>query len=294
MKTNNVSNIAFGSAFTNLGKKLISNQKFTKFAEKTDYNGFTMSIPVTLTLLYGVTLIPRFLNAYDKHDRREILTRDLTSMTAIIFFAKSLEKGFSKFFTKKSGFVLNLTPKNHKGILQKLGNYFNPTGGIEVLKNKQIIAKYSDLASYKEGLTGFAKFIKGEGGDLKKVLSFDKSVKSQTEKILGKNLDKVSADEIIDSFAKAKKEDLQPIYDVFANPKNNYVRKAKIMNSAFNFVATFLMVPSFMIWLQKFNEKNTKRIVNAELEMEKQQKQSQMNINSKFVDQISKNDSFTS
>lgn len=271
MKPNKISNAqpSFGSAA--LGKKILSSNPLKKFAQKIEYDGFTMSMPVTLAMLYGATVVPRYLQAYDKHDKREILTRDLLSITAILFFAKSIHKAITKVSSMVSGFALSVKPQNHTGALKKFWNNINPVGGTSILNNTQIAAKYSKLGDYKDGLAGFANFIKEQSGDLKKVLAFDKKIEKTADdvikKVLGKSLKNSSTDEIIDVFKKADKKDLQPIYDVFEAPDNAFVKKAKKANALFGFISTFVAVPAFMIWLQKFNEKMTKKIVGEEKDL---------------------------
>lgn len=281
------------TAFTGLGNKIMSSNPLKKFAQKIEYDGFTMSMPVTMGMLYGATVLPRYFQAYDKHDKREILTRDLLSITAILFFAKSIHKAITKISSKVSGFALGLKPENHTGTMKKIWNHLNPLGGVKMLNNTQIAAKYSKLDDYKEGVAGFAKFIKEQSGDLKKVFSFDKTVKATTEKLLGKSLDKANADEIIDVLKKADKADLKPIYDVFEDPNNAFVKKAKKANALFGFVSTFVAVPAFMIWLQKFNEKTTKKLITKEQKEANKEFLEKMNKNNAFLEKAHKSNQFT-
>lgn len=264
---------AFGSAA--IGKKLFSSQTFNKIAKGMEYDNFTMSFPVSLALLYGATVLPRYIQAYDKHDRREILTRDLTSITAILFFAASLRKGFSKVVSKFTGYALNLKPKNHKGLTRYL-NYVNPRGGVQVMNKEQIIAKYSDLEANKNGFLDFAEFIRSQGGKLNKVLNSNTNTKSQFEKMLGKDLKSSTHEDILNAWKKASKADKDKVYAEFKSPENTFAKKARIHNNSFNFISTFLMVPAFMIWLEVFNEKTTKRLKakeNEELAKSMQQKE---------------------
>ena len=52
---------------------------------------------------------------------------------------------------------------------------------------------------------------------------------------------------------------MKNIYGVFQKPDNSYVKKAKTMNSYFDFMATLVLTPGLMIGIEKFNEYNTKR-----------------------------------
>lgn len=262
MKINNVSNTqkapSFGSA-ASLGKKILNNKVLNNFAKNTEYDGFTMSFPVTLSLLYGATVLPRYFQAYDKHDKREILTRDLTSITAILFLAASLRKGFSKLSSKLTGFALNFKPQNHKGVKKYL-NYLNPRGGIQVMNKADIIARYSDLEKNGNGFLDFAEFIRSQGGKLNKVLASNENTAATMKEMLGKDVKKASHQEILNAWNTARPEQKEAIYKEFKNPDNSFTKKARIHNNLFNFISTFLVVPSFMIWLESFNEKTTKRL----------------------------------
>lgn len=256
-----------GNFTTTIGKKILSNNSFKKFSDKFEYDKFNMSLTSVLVLLYGATIVPRYLQATDKHDKREILTRDLLSITAILFFAKALSKGFSRIFSKTSGFVLNNLPTNHEkaGVLGKLKNYLNPEGGIDVLTSQELSLKYSNLKNYKNGITDFFKFVDEQKGDVRKIFSSNKIVRENANKIVGKDIKTATIKEVEDKFAKAKDSvELKNIYKVFENPNNSFVRRAKTMNSAFNFTSLVLLVPAFMIWIEKFNEKTTKRKIAEE------------------------------
>src|SRR5574344_2056485 len=102
---------SFGSNLTaSIGKQIMKTPTLKDFAGKIEYSNFTMSMTSMLILLYGATIVPRYINATDKYDRREILTRDFLSITSILFAAKAWNKGFSRIFSKASGFVLNKVP----------------------------------------------------------------------------------------------------------------------------------------------------------------------------------------
>jgi len=275
MKINNSANISpsmkkqpsFGSSFTEkIGRNVLSSDTFKKVAGKFEYDKFSMSLTSLLVLLYGATIVPRYVQATDKHDKREILTRDMLSITAILFGAKALAKGFSQVFSKISGLVLNNKPINHTKPLNKLFNYLRPKQGVKLLTSQELTAKYSNIKGYPNGIFDFFKFIEGQKGDLGKVLAADKGVRANAKIILGKDVRKATVQEIKDGFAKAEgSKELENIYEILEKPDNKLVKKAKTMNSAFDFLATVLLVPGFMIWLEKYNEKVTKRRIAQEL-----------------------------
>ena len=208
-------------------------------------------------------------------ERKEILVRDISSFSAILFGAKALSRAFSTGFAKLSGFALNIKPESHeKGVLHKIKNYFTAGHGIEVLTSEQIVTKYSNINEYKDGINGFLKFINANGGDAKKVLKLDKTVREQTEKIIkdfnGKSLKDATMEEIHKAFEKAKgSETLEKIYTVFSSKDNKFVNRAKTFNSAFGFASTIVLVPAFMMWLARYCEKMTKKAVEKENQAKK-------------------------
>ena len=221
-----------------------------------------MSVPAMLTLLFGFCLPPRYRDAKDHHDRREIVVRDMSSFTAILFGAKALSRGFSDGFARMSGLALNTKPDDHsKGFLYKVKNYVTAGKGVNVLSSAEIVTKYSNIDGYKDGINGFFEFLKANGGDPKKVLGMDKTVKEEAEKILGKTLKDSTLEEIEKAFKVAREQEAEPlkkIYKVFADTNNKFVRQAKTMNSAFSFASIILLVPAFMIWLARYCERMTK------------------------------------
>lgn len=245
-----------------VGKKVIKGGAFKKVSDTFEFDGASMSVPAMLTLLFGFCLPPRYRNAKDEHDRREIVVRDIASFTAILFGAKALSRVFSVAFAKMSGLALNIKPEDHKdGFLYKVKNYVTAGEGVNVLSSAEIVTKYSNIDGYKDGINGFFDFLKANGGDPKKVLAMDKTVKEHAEKILGKTLKDSSLEDIEKAFKIAREQDsssLKEIYKVFSNTDNKFVRQAKTMNSAFAFASIILLVPAFMIWLARYCERMTK------------------------------------
>lgn len=245
-----------------VGKKVVKGGTFKKLSDTFEFNGASMSVPAMLTLLFGFCLPPRYRDAKDHHDRREIVVRDISSFTAILFGAKALSRGFSDGFAKMSGLALNTKPEDHsKGFLYKVKNYVTAGSGVNVLSSAEIVTKYSNIEGYKDGINGFFEFLKANGGDPKKVLAMDKTVKAKTEEILGKTIKESSIEDIEKAFKTAREQDSKPlkdIYKVFADTNNKFVRSAKTMNSAFSFASIILLVPAFMIWLARYCERMTK------------------------------------
>lgn len=261
----------FTGGFETIGKKAVNSGKISDLLNRFEFNGAAMSLTGMITLLFGFTLPARYLNAKSDKERKEILVRDITSFTAILFFAKALSRGFSNAFSKISGLALNIKPQDHsKGFISKFKNYFTAGDGINVLSSDQIVSKYSKINEYKDGINGFFTFLKENGGDVKKVLNIDSTVKEKAEAIMnkygsGKALKDASFEEINEAFKKAKGSDeLEKIYSIFSSKDNKFINRAKTYNSAFGFASTIILVPAFMMWLARYCEKMTKKAVAKE------------------------------
>lgn len=266
--------VAFkGNFASSIGSNAVKDGFLGKLFNKFEFNGASMSVPGMLTLLFGFCLPPRYINAKSDKEKKEIVVRDVSSFTAILFAAKAMARGFSDAFAKISGLALNVKPEDHnKSILHKVKNYFTAGAGIDVLTSEQITSKYSNIEDYKEGINGFFNFLEENGGDVKKVLNIDKNVKTQAEKIMtdfggGKSLKDATLEEIHTAFKKAKGSDaLENIYTVFKSKDNRFINRAKTFNSAFGFASTLVLVPMFMMWLARYCESMTKKAIAKEKE----------------------------
>lgn len=266
--------VAFkGNFASGIGSNAVKDGFLGKLFNKFEFNGASMSVPGMLTLLFGFCLPPRYINAKSDKEKKEIVVRDVSSFTAILFAAKAMARGFSDAFAKISGLALNVKPEDHnKSILHKVKNYFTAGAGIDVLTSEQITSKYSNIEDYKEGINGFFNFLEENGGDVKKVLNIDKNVKAQAEKIMtdfggGKSLKDATLEEIHTAFKNAKGSDaLENIYTVFKSKDNRFINRAKTFNSAFGFASTLVLVPMFMMWLARYCESMTKKAIAKEKE----------------------------
>ncbi len=270
-----------GNFMSSVGETAMKKSNLSKLLSKFEFNGASMTVPATLTLLFGFCLPPRYKNAKSDEERKEILVRDISSFTAILFGAKALSRGFSSIFAKLSGLALNIKPQDHsKSLLHKIKNFVTAGSGIEVLTSKQITAKYSNIANYKDGINGFFTFLQENGGNVKKVLKIDKTVKENAEIILKKfnkdlTLENATLDEIDKAFRNAKgSKELEEIYKKFLSKDNKFVNRAKTLNSTFGFASTIVLVPMFMMWLARYCEKMTKKAIEQK-NAEKAQTQAQ-------------------
>lgn len=252
--------------FTNVAERVMKNKHLKKTSDFFEFDGPSMTTNSTLALLFCFCLPTRLANSTDKHDRKEIMTRDLFSFAAILFGANALSRGFSKIFAGVSGLALNVTPDDHeKSFIHKIKNYLSPTGGINVLKSGEITAKYSNIQDYKDGINGFFEFVQENGGNLKRMLAIDPEIKRHAEKVMGKELEHCKNAEIEEVFKNAKgSKHIDEIVKILKNPDNKLVKKAKMLNSTFGAASIVLLVPAFMVWLAKHCEKMTKADVSKE------------------------------
>lgn len=268
---------SFGSA-TSLSEKLLSGGALRKFADTIEFDGPSMNVPSILGLFVWMVGF-RIKDSYDKYDKQEILRRDVTCLTTLMFMARALAKGFSEICQNKTGFVLNQKPEGFDKLGTKIWAYINPLSGFSPLGNAQITPKYSKIDEFKNGIVDFCEFINKKGGNINKVLAFDNTVKTNTEKILEKSLESASYDEIVKGFNKAKGSPaLKEIYEVFKSPNNPFVKRAKTMNSIFGFVSTFILTPALIIWIAKSNEKMTKKRIAKEAVEKEAQKNNQAGV----------------
>ena len=271
--------IAFTGAFQTgakkLGETITNNNLVQKTLKKFEFDGPSMSVPAMLILLFGFCLPPRYKNAKSDKERKEILVRDISSFSAILFGANALSRLTSVGFSKLSGLVLNVKPEDHKkSIFHRVKNYFTPGNGIEVLKGAQIDSKYSNLEGYKNRIVGFVEFLEDEGGNAKKVFNMDKELRNSVEEVLGKSLKETSIDELKSKLKSVDDEllrgadtpEVKALKNVYAKFKsgNKFINIAKTCNSTFGFLSMLVLVPAFMIAVARYCENMTKKRVAEE------------------------------
>ena len=256
----------WASMLEKTGEKVFNGKHAKSFSDVFELNGPIMSGNAMATLLYAFCIPPRLANAQDKYDYGEIVVRDMTAFTALLFGAKALARLFSDGFTKLTGLALNKRNLEGRNVFQKVIDYLNPNDTRHsVLSSKQLNSKYTHLEEYRNGVGGFMEFIEGSGGNVKKAFAQDKEVKSAVEEILkdfnGKSFKEATAKEIKDALLaadKAKNNLIKNFYKLFEGD-NGLLRKAKTCNSAFGFLSTLVLVPGLIIWLTDFCEKMTER-----------------------------------
>jgi len=253
-------------AFETAGKKVFNSKSAKSFSDIFELNGPVISGTAMSVLLYGFCIPPRLEHAQDKYEYGEVVVRDFTAFTALLFGAKALARLFSDGFTKLTGLALNKKNMDGRNIWQKTLDYLNPSDTRHsVLTSKQLNSKYMNIDEYKGGVDGFVDFIEKSGGDLKKALKHDKKIQAATEEILkayeGKSYADATSSEIKQALRKANSEGselIKKFYKLF-DANNGLLKHAKTYNSTFGFLSTILLVPGLIIWLTDVCEKMTAR-----------------------------------
>lgn len=275
------SNPSFGSTsgMQKLSAVVTQDSGIGKFFRGFEFEGCNVSFPMLLGIMGLGILLPRTLQAKDDYDREEILRRDLVTCAAMCFGEKTLQKAFSKINEANSGLVLATKSKDYKNknILQRLYEYLRPIKGINVMSTEQIIAKYSDLDSYKDKIFGFCEFIDGQGGQLNKIFggNIDDKAPSVLKQLLDTYGDKTSIKDasnakIIETLRNACKDTngqqkVQELTNCFKDKENALVKRAKKFNARFTTLSVCLLVPAFLgFLLPAINERATKKRIREE------------------------------
>lgn len=260
---------AFGSAASSVGK--MTELSLSKLGRMLEFDSFNMSFPTLVGVMTAGVAIPRLIQAQDEYDREEILRRDVVTIATLIMGAPAFHKLFSAMNENKSGFVLadKRAEQAELGFGKKLLNAFIPGEGRQVYSSNQIISKYSDLGKYNKGLVGFCEFIDAGKGNLAKLFSIDDNVDKALKTIMKDEYKDADNKTIIKAIEDAVnngslKKAVENIYQAFSKNDNAFVKKAKTMNSTFNFLATFLLVPALLgFGIPKVNEYITKKKFKA-------------------------------
>lgn len=271
------------STMEKVGKGVFNSKTAKSISDIFELNGPVISGAAMPVLLYGFCIPPRLEHAQSKYDYGEIVLRDMTSFTALLFGAKALSRLFSDGLTKMTGLALNSKNLEGRNVFQKIGDYLSPVNGRHsVLSSKQLNSKYTNLEDYKGGIDGFVEFIETSGGNIKKALSRDSKVMETVDNILkefnGKSFAEATTAEVKAALSAANKNKTKlmgEFYELFKHP-TGLLKSAKTCNSAFNFISSFAIVPGLIIWLTHACEKMTAKRTAKDIEEMKKNKKSDM------------------
>lgn len=268
-KSENKKDVSFtgmASILEKTGEKVFNNKTAKSVSDIFELNGPIISGAAMPVLLYGFCIPPRLQHAQDKYDYGEIIVRDMTAFTALLFGAKALARLFSDGFTKITGLALNHKDMGGRNVFKKVFDYLNPNDSRHsVLSSKQLNSKYTNIHEYKGRVNGFMDFIEQSGGNIKKAFAQDKNIKETIEQILkdfnGKSFKDASIKDVKEALNIADKNNtdlMKKFYKLFEGD-NGLLRKAKTCNSAFGFLSTIVLVPGLIIWLTDFCAKMTEK-----------------------------------
>ena len=250
--------VSFGGLSSKLGwagDKVIGSSKLKHISDIFELNGPIIQGNAMAVLLYGACIPPRLIHAQDKYDYGEILVRDMTAFTALLFGAKALARLFSDGFTKLTGLALNSKNMDGRSTFKKVIDYLNPADTRHsILSSRELDSKYTHIDKFKDGIEGFVEFIEKSGGNIKKAFSIDSKIKQAIDNILkdsGKTFKDATSEEIKEALHNAnvsKSAKLEEVYKLFRKP-NKLLNRAKTCNSFFGALSTLVLVPGLIIAL---------------------------------------------
>ena len=82
------------------GEKVFNGKHAKSVSDIFELNGPIISGKAMPVLLYGFCIPPRLQHASDKYEYGEVIVRDFTAFTALLFGAKAIARLFSDGFTK--------------------------------------------------------------------------------------------------------------------------------------------------------------------------------------------------
>ena len=232
-------------------------QLATKTMNALEFDGFNFSTLALGIICYGFVFAVRYFKARDKAERKDILRRDLPTITVMIFGRRAAQNVVSRMCTKITGLALHTKPANHNTMLKKVFNYLRPDNGVKTLSSSEITEKYSNIHQYKNGVVDFANFIEKQGGDVKKAMLTDKKLaeilqnahkkwqspqKTSFENASSSEIRKM-LEELNQGKGSSKDNYISQIEDFFKDKNNSLVQKAKSLNSTFDFFTTFGFIP---------------------------------------------------
>ena len=191
MRLNNT-NIAFqgkqpDNVFSKVGEAAVKN-KNNKFLNKIlnydtlDYATKNINVPMYAWMLMLVVIGSRYIQARDKDEKREILTRDFIGLSGYLFAMPIFSKITAALIEKNTGFLTSFKkgindikeniPENKKGLWESVKGYILKGKGHQLLSYNDIKNTYIN----NEKMSDFAELIKkntsDSGNQLYKILSF--------------------------------------------------------------------------------------------------------------------------
>jgi len=242
---------------SNIGSNFAKSKTLQKVGKFFEADGFNMGGAAFNTLILSAVVAPRMIQARDADERREILTRDATTILTLLFAMKGLKAGFSKAMSKVNGLVLtNKGAAEGKNVVAKAFDYIKPSG-ISSLSSGQITSKYGQIST-KDELVKLLEYVKNGKGNIAKVLNTGKELAGETAHALG-DISKKGADEIIDMVKKAPEEKLSGILNILKDVENPLTKAGKKVNALLEAGSLGIIISFLGFGLPAINKKITEK-----------------------------------
>lgn len=135
--------------------------------ESWDFNKYNMPLKIMMLFTFGLVFGARLIQARDANERREVVTRDFSSITTIIFAVPILQKIAAILARKATGVpIAHGTPN--------FINCLNPNGAFQ-------LASSNDLKHWYTNITG-NKFVDTDKKEYKGLLAFCKQMVDKDKK----------------------------------------------------------------------------------------------------------------
>lgn len=227
----------------------------------------SMKRSTQFAILAACVLFARYIQARNKDEKREILTRDTGMLFTAVYAVPIFKKLASVFINKKTGIPVAY---GEKGILKNL----NPEKGIQMASYEQLaewlsIKNVESFNGIKNGFAGFCRNIKKLGGDLTKCFSMLDKNSKETLNDLAKSLGyqkEITNKNIIGLIRQAQKSTDKNILQKLDSLKSMFVGENKLLTNASNLksvtgasciAATAFILGGLLPW---FNIQHTKKL----------------------------------
>ncbi len=241
----------------NIGKKFSTSKVLKKANKFFETDGFNFGSTAFNSLVMGAVILPRFIQARDNDERREILTRDTTTIATLLFAMKGINAGLSKAVSKATGLVLTNKPNaSGKNAFAKIYDYIRPSG-IRAMSEKEILSKYGQIAN-KDSFVKLLEYVKDGGGDIAKTLNIKGDLADGVKSALG-NIKGMSADDIINKVKEMSEDSLKGIVKVLESPNNPIATKCKHISAWFQGGALAVIIGFLGFGLPAINKVMTSR-----------------------------------
>ncbi len=246
---------------SNIGKQIPN--KVGDFLEMTNSGAFGKLQLITISILF--ILGSRFLKARDKHEAREVLTRDASTFGVVFFGVPIIKNIIGSGIDKLTKIPTVIKPKNFKEFFKPNDLSFND------LKNW-----YSKADKMPEKVLTMAKDIVNKGGDLAAAFNtLGEDAKNALKTILkGKEYNSKNILTSLSEAAAATKNftvddgivkgACDKLTQMLSNPNNALVQKAQRVK-AIPYLASILLTTSLLGWgIPAFNIMLTRKKVKNE------------------------------